>query len=147
MKKKMVSLLAAVFLVSGCASMFMKGGTLVKDGYKPKRVVVAYKAVGTVPPNVEYQLVETDKGMAIFERSADGSGTLFETHWKDEQGDHYAGWVATSHGFEFVVPADLKKEAKRYVYPKGYYSLKTINDVERPVPVVKLDPVAKLIPK
>ena len=147
MKKKILSVLSVVFLVAGCASAFMKGGSLVKEGYKPKRVVVAYKAVGTVPPNVEYQLVETDKGMAMYERSNDGSGTLFETHWKDAQGDHYAGWVATSHGFEFVIPVDRKKEAKRYVYPKGYYSLKTINDIERPVPVVALDPVAKLIPK
>jgi hypothetical protein len=147
MKKKLVVLLAVVFLATGCASAFMKGGSLVREGYQPKKVVVAYKAVGTVPPNVEYQFVETEKGMAIFERSSDGSGTLFETHWKDQQGDHYAGWVATSHGFEFVVPVDRKKEAKRYVYPKGYYSLKTINDIERPVPVVALDPVARLIPK
>lgn len=147
MKKNLVGLLAAAFLVTGCASAFMKGGTLVKEGYQPKRVIVAYKAVGTVPPNVEYQLVETEKGTAMFERSNDGSGTLFETHWKDGQGDHFAGWVATSHGFEFVVPADRKKEAKRYVYPKGYYTLTTINGIERPVPSVALEPVAKLKPK
>ncbi len=131
----------------GCASMFMQGGSLVKEGYQPKKVVVAYKAVGTVPAGVEYQLVETEKGPAIFERSADGSGTLFETHWKDDQGDHFAGWVATSHGYEFVVPANRKKEAKKFVYPKGFYSLSTINNIERPVPSVPIEPVAKLIPK
>jgi hypothetical protein len=147
MKMKTFRLFIVFVVLTGCASMFMKGGSLVEKGYQPKRVVVVYKAVGTVPVGVEYQLVETEKGTAIFERSIDGSGTLFETHWKDAQGDHFVGWVATSHGYEFVVPLNRKKEAKKFVYPKGYYDLKTINDVERPVPAVPIDPVAKLIPR
>jgi len=147
MKMRNFCLVMVFVVLAGCASMFMKGGSLVKEGYKPKKVIVVYKAVGTVPAGVEYQLVETEKGTAIFERSIDGSGTLFETRWKDEQGEHFAGWVATSHGYEFVVPLNRKKEAKKYVYPKGYYDVKTINDIERPVPSVPIDPVAKLIPR
>ena len=147
MKTKYLLLVMALVAGTGCASMFMKGGSLVKEGYQPKKIVVSYKAVGTVPTGVEYQLVETEKGTAIFERSPDGSGVLFETHWKDGQGDHFAGWVATSHGYEFVVPTNRKKEAKKFVYPKGFYFLTTINNIERPVPSVPIEPVAKLIPK
>ncbi len=99
----------------GCASMFMKGGTLAPAGYQPQKVLVTYQAEGTVPPNAEYLLVQTEKGETMFERSADGSGTLFETRWSDDQGDHFAGWVATSHGYEFIVPKDRKLPAKRFV--------------------------------
>jgi hypothetical protein len=92
-------------------------------------------------------LVKTDKGEAIFERSPDGSGALFETYWTDSEGDHFAGWVATSHGYEFVVPKDRKKPAKKYVYPSGYYELKEKDGITRPVPNTSIDPVATLIPK
>lgn len=125
--------------------MFMKGGDLAPRGYKPQKVLVTYKAEGTVPQGVEYQLIETDRGQAVFERSPDGSGALFLTRWHDERGDHFAGWVATSHGYEFVRLGDGKVE--KYVYPKGYYSVKEIGGIARPVPVVKVDPVATLIPK
>jgi hypothetical protein len=127
--------------------MFMKGGDLAPVGYTPKKVLVTYTAEGTVPQGVEYMLVETEKGPAVFERSGDGSGALFLTRWQDNEGDHFAGWVATSHGYEFVIPTDRTKKGKKYVYPKGMYEVKDIGGVERPVPVVKIDPVATLIPK
>ena len=136
-----------LFLVVGCASMFIGGGALVPAGYKPQSVLVTYRAEGTVPAGVRYMLVQTEKGSAIFERSPDGSGTLFQTIWRDEQGDHFAGWVVTSHGYEFIVPLDRSKPAKKYVYPSGYYSVKEINGISRPVPATAMEPVAQLIPQ
>jgi hypothetical protein len=145
---RMVVLVAlAGILAFGCASMFMKGGSLAPAGYQPQKVLITYRAEGAVPPGAEYLLVLTEKGEALFERSPDGSGALFETRWSDEKGTHFAGWVATSHAYEFVVPKDRTQPAKRYVYPKGYYSLQTIGDQERPVPAVAVDPVATLFPK
>jgi hypothetical protein len=136
-----------LFLVSGCASMFIAGGSLVPAGYKPQNILVTYRAEGTVPAGVRYLLVQTEKGPGILERSPDGSGTLFQTTWRDDQGDHFAGWVVTSHGYEFVVPLDRSKPAKKYVYPKGFYSTKEINGISRPVPTTAMDPVAQLIPQ
>jgi hypothetical protein len=127
--------------------MFMEGGSLVSANYKPQKILVTYGTEGTVPPGVTYLLIETDRGMAIFERSQDGSGTLFHTHWRDQQGDHFAGWVATSHGYEFILPLDRSQPAKKFVYPKGYYSVTEIDGVSRPVPMTQMDPVARLIPK
>ena len=140
-------LLTMLMVMIGCASMFMKGGSLAPAGYQPQKVMVTYRAEGSVPPGVTYLLVRTEKGEAMFERSADGSGSLFETSWTDDKGDHFAGWVATSHGYEYVVPKDRKQPAKRYVYPKGFYTLQNVGDQERPVPVVAVDPVSTLIPQ
>lgn len=145
MRKSFIVCIISCMFVFGCASMFMKGGALVDAGYKPQQILIKYRAEGTRPVGVEYWLVETEKGPAIFERSQDGSGALFLTRWTDKDGDHYAGWVATSHAFEYVIAPD--KSGKKYVYPKGYYSLETINGIERPVPAVKMEPVATLIPK
>ena len=132
--------------LGGCASMFMGGGRLVSRNSKPREVVVNYRAEGAVPPNVTYQLVQTEKGLAMFERSADGSGALLETRWTDEAGDHFAGWVRTSHAYEFVVPAERTKPVKGFVYAKGYYTFQNIDGVNRPVPTVKIGPVRTLHP-
>ncbi|OGW34849.1 MAG: hypothetical protein A2010_01135 [Nitrospirae bacterium GWD2_57_9] len=146
MSGKLKGLLVAVVFLSGCASMFIKGGDLVKAGYKPD-ILVSYRAEGTVPQGVDYLLVKTETGPAVFERSPDGSGVLFLTRWQDGQDDHFAGWVANSHGYEYVIPADRSGNGRKYVYPAGFYSIKEIGGIARPVPVVQVDPVATLIPK
>ena len=150
--QKIAGMLMTMVIVNlillGCASMFMKGGTLVPKDYEIPKTIVAYSAEGIVPEGVEYLLVETDQGMAIFERSTDGSGALFQTHWKDELGDHFAGWVLTGPAYEFIVPSDRSREARKYFYPKGSYSFKELNGVSRPVPNnPNTKPVARLIPK
>jgi hypothetical protein len=147
MKKADRMWLVGMMFLFGCASMFMKGGDLVEKGYTPQKVLITYKAEGAVPQGVEYMLIETEKGQAIFERSPDGSGALFLTRWQDEKGDHFAGWVATSHGYEFVIPKDRTGKGEKYVYPAGYYQIKEIGGIQRPVPVVKIDPAAVLVPK
>jgi len=136
-----------LFFILGCASAFMKGGSLVKAGYQTKKVIVSYRAEGVVPQGVKYLLIETETGQAIFEKSPDGSGALFQTRWRDDKGDHFAGWVATSHGYEFIVPVDRAKEAKKFVYPAKTYTIKEIGGILRPVPLNPTEPVARLIPE
>ena len=153
MKRKTSSLLRLFLFglllshLSGWASAVMKGGALVGAGYQPKKILITYKAEGTVPPNIVYQLVETDRGEAIFEKSPDGSGTLFLLHWKDDDGDHFGDWVATSHGYEFVVPFNRSKNAKKYFYSASTFSYEPQGDSGRLVPIAKMDPVATLIPQ
>ncbi len=143
----MIVAAVVVTVIAGCASMFMKGGSLAPAGYQPPKVLVTYQAEGAVPPGVTYLLVQTEKGEAIFERSPDGSGALFETKWTDEKGDHFAGWVATSHAYEYVVPKDRRQAAKRFVYPAGYYTVQAVGGIERPVPAAAIEAVATLKPK
>ena len=140
-------LVAALTLSAvGCASWFARGGRLVSEQYNPV-ILVNYDIEGPIPPNTSYHLVKTEKGEAIFERSADGSGALIETHWKKDGADHYAMWVRRSHAYEYVMPEDRTKPGKKYLYPAGFYQLETIDGVERAVPVTPVDPVATLIPK
>jgi hypothetical protein len=136
--------LSTVFFTTGCASMFMKGGVLVPEDFKPK-VLVKYKAEGQVPPGAKYSLVRSDEGVGILEYTGEGS-VLFTNHWRTETDDHYFGWVATSHGYEFVIPIDRTQPGKKYVYPARTYDVETVEDSERPVSQTRVSPVATLTP-
>lgn len=133
--------------LAACASAFMKGGALVGAGYQPLKILVRYRAEGTVPPNVTYQLVESERGETIFERSADGSGTLFLLRWQDAEGDHFGGWVAKSHGYEFVIPRDRRQNGKKFFYPVGTYRYEKTATGGRLVSTSPATPVATLIPQ
>ena len=147
-KKLLVSILVLTvigLITTSCGSILVEGGKLVKKGKTPTNVLVKYRAEGTVPDNIEYELVRTEKGDAIFEKSPDGSGTLFFKHWSDEAGDHFS--VIVFDAYEFVVPADRSQPAEKYVYPDGTFSFKFRDGVKTPVPNNKdVEPVAKLIP-
>jgi hypothetical protein len=155
-----------LFFFSGCVTVlttFTQGGKVVPKGYNMQKVIVAYRAEGAVPTRVQYFLIETYGGLAMFERSEDGSGTLFQTRWQDDQGDHFAAWVcppviplklqSSKHfrggpAYEFVVPFDRSKEAKRFQYQKGKFTIQIINGIARPVPKdPEIKIVATLIPK
>lgn len=141
--------LAAAAMLAACASMFMKGGSLVDPGYAPPQVLVSYRSEGPTPPNTDYLLIRTERGEAIFERNtANGSGALFETRWSDAEGDHFAGWVAMMGiAYHVVVPKDRRQPAKRFVYPKGTWQAVTVDGVERPLPLQPTPPVSTLIPR
>ena len=132
-------------ITTSCASILIEGGKPVRKGKTPANVLVKYRAEGTVPDNIEYELVRTDKGDAIFEKSPDGSGTLFFNHWSDEAGDHFS--VIVINAYEFIVPADRSLPAEKYVYPDGTFTYKFRNGVKTPVPNNNdVEPVAILIP-
>ncbi len=147
-------LFVSVFLLffSGCMQMFLGGGELVSDNYEPQKVIVSYRGEGTLPAGVNYFLIEDEEGLAIFEQMDDGSGTLFQTRWQDSQGDHFCAWVkgntGSSHAYEFIVPTDRSKTAKKYVYPAGTWDTRKVNGMTRLVPDdPDVEHVATLIPK
>src|SRR4030042_4331876 len=90
----------AVFLllfISGCLSYFSPhGGAWVHTKYQPKKILISYEAEGVFPAGVRYFLVQTESGEAIFEQEETGdqrgSGCLFQTHWRDNQGDIFCAW-------------------------------------------------------
>ena len=144
--------LAAVllpFLALGCTSMVFGGGELAKAGYEAD-VIVDYRAEGTVPANVTYHLVRTPKGEAFFERSPDGSGTLFTTKRTTEDGDRFASWFKYQQHYAivFFVPKDRSRPAKKYIYPAGTYEKIDVPGTGTwPEPIAVPDPVATLYPK
>src|SRR5207245_514804 len=109
----------ALFL--GCATQ-PSGGHLVKKDYRPA-VIVEYQAEGEFPPAVRYFLVRTPSGPAFLEREADGSGTLFDSHWRDPDGDHFAVWVNGASAFEIFVPLAQGQPAFRFAYPARLYTV------------------------
>jgi len=70
----------------------------------------------------------------IFERYNDGHGSLYQTHWKDSLGDHYAVWVPTSSAYEIVLLQDLNAIGSKFIYDNNYFTIENINGVKRPVP-------------
>ena len=157
-------------LLSGCAttmSTFTEGGTVVPKDYDIQKIIVAYLAYGNVSPDVQYSLVETPEGLAIFEKKLGDYGFLHQAHWRDDQADRFASWVIPLPGFstivarpikslsgccgtayEFVVPFDRSEEARMYRYPKQTYTIKKINWVKRPVPNdPETKPIGRLVPK
>jgi hypothetical protein len=147
---------AFLIFVSGCtsiaASMCLHGGSYINDEKTIEKVIIRYRTEQLESQGVQYRLVQTKKGMAIFERSPDGSGSLFETHWTDQDGDHFALWIYIAGGgdqmpgYEFVVPEDRTQNAKLYIYPYGTYLIQVIDGVKRPVPISKANPAKILIP-
>jgi hypothetical protein len=136
----------------GC-SLAIHGGTLVSKGSSSiTEYLVNYQSKGTVPNGTTYHLVRTPRGLAMFEKESRGGGALFENHWTAPDGDHFVAWIylpnggSSRHGYEFIVPNNRSKEALRYVYPWGTYTVQNINGVERPVPMNPVEPVTRLIP-
>jgi hypothetical protein len=125
----------------GCATP--GGGRLVKRDYKPN-VLVSYQSEGDVPPGVRYYLVREGAGLAMFEQSEDGTGVVFERHWVDHHGDHFAVWAGSA--FEVVVPRDRAQPAYRFEYPPTLYKVENHGGVERPVPAMPIEANAKLHP-
>jgi len=138
-------------LFSGClamAGMYSYGTKFVSDSYKIPKIIVAYNTDGIVPEGVEYLLIETQDGLAVFERELGGGGTLIKNHFQDEKGDHFFGGIIGGVCFEYVIPIDRTKEGYRYVHPNGSITSKKIDGIEYIAsknPDVK--PVTKLIPR
>jgi hypothetical protein len=104
-------------------SRLVHGGTVLPKGSPlPNTVLVSYRAEGVnVPRDTAYYLVEGPQGLAILERNVkNGSGTLIEAHWQDQEGDHFAAAVPNAASFEYVVPIDRSKEAQRFVYKRRF---------------------------
>jgi len=138
-----VTLVSLLLVATACATV--EGGEWVKDDYQAK-VLQSYQSEGEVDPTVSQQLVETDKGLGFLQRDSDGKGLLFQTHWSDAHGDHFAVWLKGSIALEVVIPADRSQPGYRFIYPSGFYEVETRGELEHPVPNVLVPAGSKLTP-
>ena len=128
--------------------MPIPGGRVVNRDYRPQ-VIVVYAADGEVAPGVRYSLVRQGAGLAFFEQTGEGAGTVLESHWTDAAGDHFAIWatpVEPGEAVEVLVPIDRTQPAYRFVYPPGLYDVRNDNGVERPVPKLLIEASTQLRP-
>lgn len=137
----------AVLILSGCIS----GGSLnlgKASGYNKTLVSYRLEHGGS---NVNYCLVETEKGLAFLEQEQGGNSTLANLHWRDSDGDHFAVWISflsrQGGAVEYIIPFDRTQPAKRFHYPVGSYTIIDMNGIERPIAVdpARQSPV-RLIP-
>jgi hypothetical protein len=132
----------------GCATLPIPGGHVVSRDYSPQ-VLVTYAADGEVTPGVRYSLVQQGSGLAFFEQTGAGAGTVLESHWTDAAGDHFAIWatpVEPGDAVEVVVPLDRTQPAYRFVYPPGLYDVSNVNGLERPIPKMLIEASTQLRP-
>jgi hypothetical protein len=122
-----------------------QGGTIVDKDYKPKNIIISYRSEGAVPENGKYFLVETDTGIAIWEKIEGKDGGLMEAYRKTDQGEHFSAWAVGQPASEIVVPFNRSQPAKRYVYPVGKY--KAERGSMAVVPLSDFEPVAFLYPE
>ena len=141
--------LLSILCIYACVS----GGT-VGYNYSEDKVLVQYIAKGDNTAKVCWLLVESDGRLAIIERDQDGNSldTIIRYGWKDLKGHHFVIWAAfldeQSTAFEYIVPEDFTKPAKRFIYPPGSYSILESNGVKRPFPhKVNIAPATILIPQ
>jgi hypothetical protein len=110
-------------LCSGCASMFMNGGKLVKGTYAPPikasfQIPSCTLQNGTPiapPPSLRIDVVQEGAGLGLFEHVPGGAGAVFTNQWSDAKGDHYFAWVKSS-GWEYVIAKDPAGQSMRLVY-------------------------------
>lgn len=143
---------ALAFIASCAASRTIEGGTFLSKGDRNiKEYLIDYRAEGSIPEGVTYHLVKTEKGLAIYMQAKNETGTLFENHWKDSNGDHFSALINDMadakkiHAYEFVVPEDRMEMALWYVYPAGTYKMEEANGIKKPVPSNPADPATSLI--
>jgi hypothetical protein len=111
-------------LAIGCASWFITGGQLA-DHDLSSGALASYRATTCVqvsdnrpiepPREVSWHLIRNDDGLKLFERGADGKGTLINNHWQAADGSHYFVRVQRS-AWEYVLPLSPAAPALRLVY-------------------------------
>ena len=112
----------------------LDGGEIIDASYKPKVLVAFGSGSGE-----QIALVETPAGPAMLARNFDGSGVLYKTRWRDEQGDHYSMCINLPNGggaaYEFIVPADRRKNSLFLTYQPGSYKVVPLDGGQRrPLP-------------
>jgi hypothetical protein len=85
------------------------------------------------PPKADYYLSVDERGPVLYEIEASGAGAAFRNAWADEFGQHFFGWVTSSHAWEFRFPRDASQKPERLVFVKGTYTVVTQGGSYRPV--------------
>jgi hypothetical protein len=122
--------------ITACASWYMKGSRAAKG--LPQKSLGSFTipkcktSTGqeTAGPQATYYIaVGTHGGIALFEMDAAGNGTEITNHWQDSEGHHFVTYVASSHGWHYVVPDEPGKPGTRYVHTAGTYSVSNEGNV------------------
>lgn len=125
--KKWISNLCALALLpaAGCASALVHGGKIVERdvsqgsaaSYRVDKCVDLTNNSPAEKPGTTYHVVQRDGKTVLFERGADGTGTLMENHWSASDGEHYFVWVGMINvGYEIILPGREGGSAQRRSY-------------------------------
>jgi hypothetical protein len=124
----------------GCAAWFMNGAEPQPSAPKNYRARLsigpcrASKTGETIdPPKTDYYLSVDERGPVLYEIEASGAGAAFRNAWADEFGQHFFGWVTSSHAWEFRFPRDASQKPERLVFVKGTYTVVIQGGSYRPV--------------
>jgi hypothetical protein len=148
MKKVLVILIS--LLIAGCtsvASTMLIGGRMVKDDYKPSKILAAYNAVGNLPEGTQFYLIEQRGRPAMYGKDNSGMGMIYEKHWTENGNDYFAA-AFYGHGPAYIsfIPTDRSQEGGVFIYEHGTYQ-GTPGDRLRPMPYnPKSRPDVRLIP-
>lgn len=134
-----------MLLITSCSTH-----SIVDSKYIPEKILVTYKPIIINGKEATCYLIETSKGLAIYESFEQQNGSICSMHWDDEKNDYIGCYEGRRDAWRYVVPKDRKKDARRYYYgiragfpkPKyinGGFEIDTINGVEQ---VIEKDPFA-----
>ncbi len=134
MKKKygLFIILPFLFLLTGCANMFLGGSKMWRQGV-PEGAMAKYtvpvcntndgKQIDG-PKNALYVLTLHEGQLVLLELDQKGEGVIISNHWVDEKGnDNFVTSVAGSHGWHYIIPRDRTLSGTRVVYPAGSYQI------------------------
>jgi hypothetical protein len=76
-------------------------------------------------PPTYYPLLQEGRP-ALYEIDTNGEGAEITNHWQDEQGHHFVTYVASSHGWHYIIPDEPGKPGKRLVHPAGSYTVQNV---------------------
>ena len=149
MKKTLVILIS--FLVAGCTTMgsaMLIGGSVVKDDFKPSKILATYKPLGNMLESTQYFLIEYRGKPVMYGKDNSGAGMIYQKHWIEGDKDYFAAaFYGYGQAFIFFIPSDRGQEGGLFVYEHGSYQ-GTPGDRLRPMPYnPKSEPDFRLIPQ
>ena len=131
--------LVLTFVVTGCASWFLRGAEMAS------RAPAAPTAVYTVPacgltngqvvagPAATYYLAEEAEGLILYEIETNGRGARITNRWQDVSGTYFFVWVGNGPGWQYFFPSDPTLTPIRFAFDAGTYEGDRSTGVTRPV--------------
>lgn len=149
MKKTLLFLIC--LLVGGCTSMgsaMLIGGSIVKDDFKPSKILATYKPLGNMPEGTQFFLIELNGKPAMYRKDNSGAGMIYRKHWTEDGKDYFAAaFYGNGPAYISFIPFDRSQEGGLYIYEHGSYQ-GTPGDRLRPMPYnPKNEPDFRLIPE
>lgn len=100
-------IIALVALASGCANAFLNGARMAANDTPVTGALAAWN-IGTCSngetTQLSYFLLQGEQGQELFERPAQGRGSIVTNTWTDAQGTHFYQWVGR-RGWDVIITA------------------------------------------